>query len=404
MSLKLTRKQARATLIAAQNLLDIPDAATRADALDAIHKMHVLQIDTIHVINRSPYLVLWSRIGDFEIDWVADLLAERKLFEYWSHEACFLPIEHYGYYRRLALDNQKGWMKHSRQWLDNNPETLDEVMTVLRENGKAKSSDFKRVDGRTGGWWNRKDQKRALEFLFNVGDAIIVGRDKFQRVYALREHALPDWDDAHTPTYDETMDALIAKAVDALGVTTHKWAADYFRSNRRETVDIVNRLLERGALKTVEVEGWDAPLVYHPDNEELIHRAASDDLQPTRTHLLSPFDPIVWDRARLQELFDFEYRIECYTPAPKRMYGYFSLHILYRDEKVGRFDAKAHRKEGMFEIKALHLEPSVTPDDALRDDLARELKRFAVWHGAPQITLTFSSDKKFGKALSKQLR
>lgn len=404
MPVKLTRKQARAVLIAAQDLLDIPAAATKADVLNTIHTMHVLQIDTIHVINRSPYLVLWSRIGDFELEWLTDLLAERRLFEYWSHEACFLPIEHYGYYRRLALENQKGWMIHSRTWLDENPHALTEVMTALRENGKARSSDFERTDGQKGGWWNRKDQKHALECLYNLGEVVIVGREKFQRIYALREQALPEWDDAHIPSHEETVDDLTAKAVAALGVATPLWANDYFRSSRRETLDAVDRLLARGVLKPVAVEGWDQPLVYHADNDALIRRAAAGDLQPMRTHLLSPFDPIVWDRARLGALFDFDYRIECYTPAPKRKYGYFSLPILHRDEMVGRFDAKAHRKDGVFEIKALHLEPGVTPDDSLRDELARELKRFAAWHGTPAIRLTFASDKKFGKALAKAMR
>ena len=404
MALKLTRQQARAVLIAAQNLLDIPDTTRKTDVLKAIRQMHVLQIDTIHVINRSPYLVLWSRIGDFELDWLTDLLAARKLFEYWSHEACFLPIEHYGYYRRLALENQKGWMQHSRQWLAEHPEVRDEVMAALRENGSARSSDFERRDGQKGSWWNRKEQKRALEYLYNLGEVIIIGRHNFQRIYALREEALPDWDDAQTPSHEETMDALVAKAVEALGVTTPVWAADYFRFQRRETIDVVHRLLDRGALKTVAVEGWDEPLVYHPKNRKLIRRAAHDDLVPTRTHLLSPFDPIVWDRARLEALFDFEYRIECYTPAPKRKYGYFSLPILHRDQMVGRFDAKAHRKDGLFEIKALHLEPDLRPDDLLRDALACELKHFAAWHGTPEVKLSYSSDKTFGKALSQQLR
>ena len=136
----------------------------------------------------------------------------------------------------------------------------------------------------------------------------------------------------------------------------------------------------------------------------MIQRAAANDLQPERTHLLSPFDPIVWDRARLEALFDFEYRIECYTPAPRRKYGYFSLPILYRDEMIGRFDAKAHRKEGRFEIKALHLERGIKPDLALRDALAGELKRFAAWHGTPEVTLSFVSNKKFGQSLSRKLR
>ncbi|MCC6615104.1 MAG: YcaQ family DNA glycosylase [Anaerolineae bacterium] len=404
MPLKLTRKQARAVLIAAQDLLDIPASASKADVLNTIHTMHVLQIDTIHVINRSPYLVLWSRIGDFELDWLTDLLAERKLFEYWSHEASFLPIEHFGYYRRIALDSQKRWMIHSRTWLDENPAVLDEVMTTLRANGVARSSDFERTDGQKGGWWNRKEQKYALECLYNLGELVIVGRDKFQRIYALREHALPDWDEAGIPARDETLETLTEKAVAALGVATPAWATDYFRSIRRETVENIQRLLDRGALKTVAVEGWAEPLVYHPDNEGLIERAAAGELVPTRTHLLSPFDPIVWDRARLQALFDFDYRIECYTPAPKRKYGYFSLPILHRDEMVGRFDAKAHRKDGVFEIKALHLEPGVAPDDDLRDDLARELKRFAAWHGTPKIKLTFANDKQFGKALVKAMK
>src|SRR5262245_36218291 len=389
--MRLSSDAARALLLAAQGLNRRPTrAAGKADVLDTIRRMGVLQIDTIHVVARSPYLVLWSRLGDYQPRWLEELLAEGALFEYWAHEACFLPIEDYPLFRHRMLDAANlGW-KYAREWAAQNREALDRVLAYVREHGEVRSADFERTDGSDGKWWGWKTEKRALETLFTSGELMIARRQNFQRVYDLRQRIMPDWDDAALPSLDEMRRILALKAVRALGVTSARWVGDYFRTRKLETTAVVKALADEGALLRVQVAGWSEEAYIHPDNVALAEKAADGKLRPKLTTLLSPFDPLVWDRARALALFGFDYRIECYTPAPKRRYGYFTLPILRRGALVGRLDAKAHRKEGRFEIKALHLEPGVPLADDLIADIAGALRECAAWHKTPTVDVRWS--------------
>jgi uncharacterized protein YcaQ len=392
-------------MLAAQGLLQPSErAATKRKTLDVIRQMQVLQIDTIHVVARSPYLVLWSRLGSYEPRWLDELLAEGKLFEYWSHEACFLPIEDYALYRRrMIAPGSWGW-KYSHEWVSKHMGEVKGVLDAIRERGPVRSSDFTRTDGKRGGWWEWKPEKRALEMLFTAGELMIARRHNFQRLYDLRERVLPFWDDANLPPRDEARRSMTLKAVRALGITTARWVGDYFRMNRQETASYVRQLGEEKALLSVQVEGWNETAYVHPDNRKLLRAAAGGKLQPTLTTLLSPFDPLVWDRERARAMFSFDYRLECYTPAPKRIYGYFTLPILHRGALIGRLDPKAHRKEGVFEVKALYLEPGVKVTNELVMDVAAALKACASWHKTPKIIISRSEPKGFAAKLRKALR
>ena len=395
--MQLSHAAAQALMVAAQGLYRRPDAAaSRADLLAMIRRMGVLQIDTIHVVARSPYLVLWSRLGAYPQEWLTDLLAEGALFEYWAHEACFLPIESFPLFRRRMIDAISMGMKwkYSHEWAANNGEALERVLTHVREHGPARSSDFERTNGQAGGWWEWKPEKRALETLFTAGELMIARRHNFQRIYDLRERIMPDWDDARVPPIELVRRTLALQAVCALGVTSARWVADYFRTSLRDTMPLLPALAGEGALVEVAVAGWEHPAYIHPDNLALAEAAAADALTPELTTLLSPFDPLVWDRARALALFGFDYRIECYTPAPKRRYGYFTLPILRRGQLIGRLDPKAHRKEGRFEVKALHLEPGVPVTSELVDDIAGALREFADWHATPTVEVRSSDPPK----------
>jgi uncharacterized protein YcaQ len=163
---------------------------------------------------------------------------------------------------------------------------------------------------------------------------------------------------------------------------------------------VIERVVKRGQILPVQVEGWDVPGYFHPDQGDAVEAAANGQIPVSRTTLLSPFDPLVWDRARALDLFDFDYKIEVYTPAPKRKYGYFTLPILYNNRLIGRLDPKAHRKEGIFEIKALHLEPGVTVDDALVAEVKRTLQACAAWHRTPQVVVRAATEPDLAVLLS----
>ena len=385
--LTLTLAAARALHLAAQGMLQPRrKRATKDDVLAAIRTMGVLQIDTISVVARSPYLVLWSRLGDYDADWLGQHLAEGALFEYWAHEACFVPIDDYGLLRHRMLNPAAMGWKYSESWMRDNGAVVEAVLAHIRDNGPVRSSDFERSDGKAGGWWAWKPEKRSLEVLFTAGALMIARRHNFQRVYDLAERVHPSWHDSQLPAMDDTRRQLALKAVRALGVCKGSWIADYYRT-RPPRVD-PEQLVAQGALLRAAVLGWDEPVYIHPDHRELAERACAGQLAPTVTTLLSPFDPIVWDRRRALELFGFDYRLECYTPAEKRRYGYFTLPILRRGALVGRVDAKAHRREGVFEVKALELEPGVRVSERFCADVAQALLRCARWHACGQLRIT----------------
>jgi hypothetical protein len=403
--LNLSLAQARALHLEALGLLKPPrKKAVKADVLAAIRRMGVLQIDTIHVVARSPYLVLWSRLGAYPQAWLEELLAEGALFEYWAHEACFVPIEDYRLFRHRMLDPAAMGWKYSVQWMKDNKKDIAALTEHIRVNGPVKSSDFKRTDGQAGGWWSWKPEKRSLEVLFTAGHLMIAKRHNFQRIYDLAERILPHWDDKkHLPAMAETREALLLKAVHALGVCKAAWTADYFRTGRSRPAPDPEALVKQGRLLRVKVDGWDVPGYIHPDNLALAQQAAAGALKPTLTTILSPFDPLVWDRKRVSDLFGFDYRIECYTPEAKRRYGYFTLPILYRGALIGRLDAKAHRSAGVFEVKVIHLEPGVKVSQAMTDAVAGALQRCADWHGTATVKIVKSAPRTFAKALKDAL-
>jgi uncharacterized protein len=390
---------ARELLLAAQGLGAVSKRATKEDVRGIIRRMGVLQIDSISVIARSPYLVLWSRLGSYEPKWLDELLAEGALFEYWSHAACFIPIEDYGLYRRFMIEGGE----KTRSWMQAHHEEIEHVMEHISKKGPVRAAEFARTDGKAGGWWEWKPEKRALEHLFAAGELMISRRENFHRVYDLRErvlaNALPGWEDALAPNEQEVRRALALKTVRALGVTVDRWVPDYFRTPKKGVARLLEELADEGELIRAGIEGLDEPAYVHPDNAGTAEKILSGRLRSTVTTLLSPFDPVVWDRARALELFDFEYKIEVYTPAARRRYGYYSLPVLHDGALVGRLDAKAHRKQGTFEVKAIHLEPDTPINDDLVSGLAGALRDCAGWHGTPEVLVRRSDPPELAELL-----
>src|SRR6266496_2235052 len=392
---KLSIQVVRNVMLAAQGLSQPPEQpAVKADVLETIRRMYLLQIDTINVVARSPYLVLWSRLGNYELKWLDELLTEGNLFEYWAHAMCFLPIEDYAIYRRRMLDamQEKAWpFKWAMKWAQEHPKVMKEVRTHLQKNGAVRSAEFENENHVPGGWWNWKEEKDALEIMLFTGEVMIARRQNFQRVYDLRGRVLPGWDDVALPSSEEVHRALALRAVHALGIAFPAWVPNYFNDPKKGIPKRLETLAQEGLLLRVDVKGFEGSAYVHPEQTHLIEAASMGDLEPTLTTLLSPFDPLVSDRNRTLELFDFDYRIECYTPAAKRRYGYFTLPILHRGKLIGRLDPKAHRAQGVFEIKALHMEPGVRVTKKLVTDLALTFHRFADWHRTPDIIIRQSN-------------
>lgn len=401
----LSASAARALHLAAQGLLTAPEqAATRADALAAIRRMQLLQIDTIHVVARSPYLVLFSRLQDYRREWLDELLARRRIFEVWAHEACFAPIEDYPLHRK-SLETKNHWgVNRARRTLRAQKAKMLALLAHVRERGPVKASDFERAARKKSSWWGWKQEKRWLEAWFALGELMIARRENFHRVYDLRERVHPSAAGVPLPSSDELRRALVDKAASALGVTQARWLDDYFRIKPRYRDAELDSLAADGLLLRVTVEGWTAPGYVHRRHAALARQAERGRLAATHRTLLSPFDPVVWDRERARTMFGFDYRLECYTPEPKRRYGYFVLPILIRGALVGRLDAKAHRSDGVFEIKALFLEPHVRLDEALAADLAYAISRCAAWHGTPRVSVQRTDPAGVKKALNAALK
>lgn len=374
-----------------------------------IERMRLLQIDTIHVVARSPYLVLHARLGRYPMAWLDEALAGGQLVECWAHEACFVPAAD------IAL--HRGWREQRAQhWAHRNADAMhreqragmDTLLAGIRQSGPIRAANYARAEADRGaakaGWWAWKPEKRWLEAWFALGELMVARRDGFQRVYDLAENVLQRLD----PPFDAAVEPLpaahlrrrfITDSVRALGVTQAVWIADYYRLKPAVTDKELAPLLASGELLTIAVNGWEKPAYVHRDHVDALQKAALGRLRATHTALLSPFDPVVWDRARARAMFDFDYTLECYTPQAKRVYGYFVLPILHRGKLVGRLDAKAHRAEGVFEIKALFLEPEVKAEPSVLASLASAIRTTANWHGTPRASVSGTQSTALTKAL-----
>jgi uncharacterized protein YcaQ len=427
--MELTLQQARCLQLAAQGLLQPPPkAATRAALRACIARMGLLQIDTIHVVARSPYLVLFSRLGAYPQIWLDEALAKGEVFETWAHEACFAPKDDLLAHRLYNREARKHWgLEHAQKSHDLQRAELDKLLAHIRDTGPVKTSDFERQEGGGSPWWGWKDEKRWLEALFASGELMVARREKFQRVYDLAERVAPQLTSfdlpvtvgaaapiAQTPasisgvagvaTVAQVGRQFIEKSIAALGITQARWVNDYYRSKPRLKDADLDALVEQGVLLRVRVEAWSVPAYVHASQAELLKKAAANKLEATHSALLSPFDPIVWDRERALAMFDFEYRLECYTPEAKRVHGYFVLPILCRGKLIGRLDAKAHRAQGVFEVKTLHAQAGTQWTAAQLQDVAKAIQRCAHWHATPEVTIGATRPAKLAAALKRALR
>lgn len=391
-NLTLSLPQARRLQLAAQGLLHTPRRAVRLQQLvDAVQRMRLLQIDSIHVVARSPYLVLYSRLGAYPPAWLEQALAEGRVAECWAHEACFVSAADFPLHHAWREQRATHWAyRHAARMRREHAREMDDLLARLEQQGGMRVSDFGGGSSGGAGWWQWKPEKRWLEAWFALGQVMVSHRERFQRVYDRSARVLAR---LQPPYVVSTQDAtalrcrFILDSVRALGVTQAQWIADYYRLKPAVSRKELEPLLASGELLQIGVEGWDVAAYMHRDHLPLLAQAQRGGLRATHTTVLSPFDPLVWDRARVSAMFDFEYSLECYLPQSKRRFGYYVLPILDAGRLIGRLDAKAHRGEGLFEIKALYIEPGVIPAPALVRRVARAIVNAARWHATPRVHL-----------------
>ena len=352
----------RRHVVAAQGYATRSRRGRAADVEATVARLSCVQLDSISAVARSHRLTLLSRVGTYPAGTVSGLLRSGRLFEYWAHEACLLPIELWPLMRSFMRDRSHPW------WgpiIANEPELADQVMGAIRERGPLGSRDF---EGKgSGGMWSLKPAKRMLEALWSAGDVVIAGRQGFQRMYDLPERVLPDAVlGAPVPDDDEVLRRLIVLAVCARGALTEAGIVEHWRLRggtariRQHVADVV----AAGELRQAEVSDGGLPVLLAAD-------ADPDAASPSGAVLLSPFDNLLWDRPFAERVLGFRHLIEVYKPAPERQYGYYVLPLIAGDRIIGRADVKADRAAGTLTAKAWHPEGRFRSTEPLERALAR---------------------------------
>ncbi len=378
----------------------------RDEVYRVVERLNCVQIDTLQMVRRSQYLVLWSRLGSYD---PADLdalssAADRRLFEGWQHAACLIPLTEY----RYQIPHQRRLREQpaiqSIRWLSDpkNVELVEAVRERIRREGALRTNDFEGDGHKRNSWWDWKPAKHALEHLYAWGDLMIAGRVNFQRLYDLTERVLPDWVDRTEPTPEERDRFWVERGAQALGVCTPRQAGDYTWMKITHAAPAAEALLKAGTVVPItgELEGRrKGELIIHRDLLPVLERAADGGMQAGRTTFLSPFDSLFWAGRRDEQLWGFRKSLEAYLPAAKRTYGYFCLPILHKDRLVGRFDPKLERAHGRLRLKALYLEPGVKPDEELVAGVAAAMRDFLAFHSARELVIEKSQPAAFGKKL-----
>ncbi|USA45348.1 winged helix DNA-binding domain-containing protein [Acinetobacter sp. C26M] len=336
----------------------------------AIEHLGYVQIDTISVVERAHHHVLWSRVPDYQLSHLNQLVKEKQIFEHWAHAASYLPMQDYRYAMPLMNAIRNGESRYFR----GDQKLMDEILVQVKAEGSIRLRHMEKGKREgSAGWWNAGPSRKALEQLFMQGDLMICERNGMEKVYDLTERCIPQGIDLSTPTLQEYAQYLLKTTIRAHGVFT--WKQLLHLKTNKDLREIMRKLLDEqidaGVLQVFKLENGQTVYVASAVLEDEPAIAAE-------VKILSPFDNLVIHRERLSSLFGFDYRIECYVPAAKRQYGYFCLPLLYADRLVGRIDCKVHRSEKRLEVISLHLEdPNMQDRDEFLQALELELHRFA---------------------------
>lgn len=385
----LSAAEARRVALAAQGFgRPRPSAAGTRQLNGALARMATLQIDSVNVFARSHYMPLFSRVGAYDTAALDRLLFARRspYVEYWAHVAAFIPAEDWGLFdfRMQALRAKYG--SKPGGWFDANRDIVDWVRAELADRGPLRPAQIEHdaKESARGPWWDWDVVKQALEYLWMFGEVAIAGRRGFERRYGLAEQVIPRHVLEAPIPRDEAVRELVRRAARACGVATAADIADYWRiADRKAVTTALGDLVDAGELHAVSVEGWTTA---GRPAKAWLHAEAVVPRKVDASAILTPFDPVVWFRDRAERLFDFEYRIEIYTPAPRRRFGYYSLPVLIGDDIVGRVDLKADRADSTLLVQSAWWEYGRPADAAPR--LADELRLAAAWQGLESISIS----------------
>jgi uncharacterized protein len=335
-----------------------------------VERIGFVQIDTISVVERAHHHIVAARLPGYQTGW----LAAAPVFEYWAHAAAYLPWSDF----RHTLPRKERIKANGHDWFRAEKTEADLVLERIRMEGPLMARDFE-APKRTAGWWDWKPAKRALEYLFMAGDLMVLPRQGFQKVFDLTERVLPFGTDTRTPSPAEHAAWYIHRALDAWGLV----ARDEIAYQRKEHLGAIDAVLkeeeEAGNLVRVAVDGL-AKVSYwaRPGDLERVDAFSSSGRE---LRILSPFDPFLIHRKRISRLFGFDFTIECYVPAEKRVFGYFALPLFQGDSFVGLLDAKADRDEGVLEVRRVRFDGPSKKRERFDSGLASALDRFAAFNG-----------------------
>ena len=382
---------ARRAALAAQGFADARPAGPvgRRHLARVLARIRLLQLDSVNVAVRAHYMPVFSRLGPYDpglVDdaaWTHAARRPRMLVEYWAHEASLLPVDDWP----LLLSGAKraGWWRHYGELAAREPQLVDDLLAAVKELGPAGAGTLEAALGagqarpKGASWWAQSDVKRICEWLFGTGQLTTGARVHFQRLYDLPERVLPPEILARHPADpDDSARELVLRAAGALGVATEPDIRDYYRLAPGQAQRAVVELVDAGALEPVVVRGWRHP-AYRLPGARTPRRVAA-------RALLSPFDPLIWERDRTERIFGFRYRIEIYVPERHREYGYYVFPFLLGDALVARVDLKADRAAGVLRVPGAFAEPGadVLPVAA---ELAAALREMAAWQGLDDVVV-----------------
>ncbi|MFI9404297.1 winged helix-turn-helix domain-containing protein [Nocardia sp. NPDC052316] len=379
---KISAGVARRVALAAQGFAARkPVRATRRSVLGVLEKTQLLQLDSVSAVVRAHYAPVFSRIGAYdralldEAAWSHNARRPRRLVEYWAHEAALIPVADWPLMGWRMAQFEHGRWSGMRKVVERNPTLGKDILDVITEVGACTAGEVERhleldKPRAKGSWWNLSDTKMICEQLFAAGALSVDKRVSFARHYDLTERVIPPDILARKVSEEDAVRELVLRAATAHGIGTETDLRDYYRLHRKQTEPAIADLVDAGELLPVEVEGWDKP-AYLREGTAIPRRVEG-------AALLCPFDPLIFFRARTERLFDFHYRIEIYTPEPKRVHGYYVFPFLLNGELVGRVDLRAERAAGRLSVPGVFAEPGYdTP--ATAHALTEALREMADW-------------------------